>query len=102
MGVDRLGSQAHEHDADGFVVAVRKALPKSKKLSAAEIARIKEEHVRTIEPGRRRAREGFSLERRLSDVINTAYGLTPQDISLMWDSAPPRMPFTPTDPNAPT
>jgi hypothetical protein len=67
MGVDRLGgSQAHEHDADGFVAAVRKALPKSKKLSAAEIARLKEEHTRTIEPGRRMAREGLSLERRLS------------------------------------
>jgi len=27
--------------------------------------------------------------------VNTAYGLTPEEVNLMWHTAPPRMPFTP-------
>ena len=32
------------------------------------------------------------LERRLSDAVNRAYGLTPEEIALLWRTAPPRMP----------
>jgi len=95
-------AQPHDLDADAFVAAVRKALPRSKKLSAAEIARLKQEHRVTVEPARGAAREALALERRLSDIVNAAYGLTPEDVALMWATAPPRMPFTPSDPNAPT
>ncbi len=104
IGLDRLGAFAkpHELDAGGFVTAVRKALPKSKRLSAAEIVRLKQEHAMTVEPARQAAREALALERQLSDLVNAAYGLTPQDIALMWATAPPRMPFIPSDPNAPT
>jgi hypothetical protein len=84
-------------DAHAFVDAVRKALPKSRKLSAADIARLKQEHVDTIEPARRAAAQSLALERRLSDLVNAAYGLTPEEIDLMWRTAPPRMPFTPTN-----
>lgn len=103
IGIDKLGafSNPHELDADGFVAAVRKALPKSKRLSAAKIVRLKQEHAMTVEPARQAAREALALERRSSDLVSAAYGLTPQDIALMWATAPPRMPFTPSDPNAP-
>lgn len=40
-------------------------------------------------------RETETLERRLSDLVNAAYGLTPADIDLMWRTAPPRMPIKP-------
>ncbi len=90
-------SQPNDLDADTFAAAVRKALPKSKKLSAAEIVRLKLEHSTTIEPQRRVGQEALTGERRLSDLVNAAYGLTPEDIALMWETAPPRMPFTPTD-----
>jgi hypothetical protein len=30
-----------------------------------------------------------------ADLVNAAYGLTPEEIALMWKTAPPRMPFTP-------
>ncbi|MBK9745832.1 MAG: hypothetical protein IPO91_03545 [Chloroflexi bacterium] len=40
-------------------------------------------------------RETEILERRLSDLVNAAYGLTPADIDLMWRTAPPRMPIKP-------
>jgi hypothetical protein len=76
---------------------VCKALPKSHKLSAADIARLKKEYAATIEPVRRAANDALALERRLSDLVNAAYGLTPEDVALMWATAPPRMPFTPAE-----
>ena len=36
--------------------------------------------------------EAAKLERRLSDLVNRAYGLTPEDVDLLWPTAPPRMP----------
>ena len=33
------------------------------------------------------------LERRLSDLVNVAYGLTPEEVALLWETAPPRMPI---------
>jgi hypothetical protein len=91
-------SGLHDFDADGFAGAVRKALPKSRKLTAADIARLKQEHAATVEPARRVAQEALALERRLSDLVNAAYGLTPEDVALMWATAPPRMPFPPDHP----
>ena len=37
----------------------------------------------------------MTLERTLSDLVNQAYGLTPAEIDLMWQTAPPRMPIPP-------
>ncbi|QJB45958.1 Eco57I restriction-modification methylase domain-containing protein [Dolichospermum flos-aquae] len=39
-----------------------------------------------------RKNEALKLEQRLSDLINQAYQLTPEEIDLMWKTAPPRMP----------
>jgi hypothetical protein len=33
------------------------------------------------------------LERRLADLVNEAYGLTPEEEALLWQTAPPRMPI---------
>jgi hypothetical protein len=33
------------------------------------------------------------LENEISCLVNEAYGLMPEDIALMWDTAPPRMPI---------
>jgi hypothetical protein len=41
------------------------------------------------------AAEALDLERRISDLVNAAYGLTPEEIALMWRTAPPRMPLSP-------
>lgn len=38
--------------------------------------------------------EALSLENRLSDLVNQAYGLTPEEVDLMWKTAPPRMPIS--------
>jgi hypothetical protein len=82
-------------NSDGFISAVRDALPKAHKLSAAKIAELKREHSKMIEPIRKAQTEIFTIERNLSDLINAAYGLTSDEVQLMWKTAPPRMPFTP-------
>ena len=63
--------------------------------TAAAISELKREYGDTIEPARLMSGEIFILERRLSDIVNDAYGLTPDEVALMWRTAPPRMPFTP-------
>jgi hypothetical protein len=95
FGVDKLGALAAPHtlEVDDFIAAVRKALPKPRKLSTAEIARVRQEYTTTIGPARGAAAEALALERRLSELVNAAYGLTPDEVKLMWDTAPPRMPF---------
>lgn len=44
-------------------------------------------------PIQTRAIEAQQLEHQLSDLINQAYELTPEEIDLMWKTAPPRMPI---------
>ena len=36
--------------------------------------------------------EALRLENEISCLVNEAYGLTPEEIALMWETAPPRMP----------
>jgi hypothetical protein len=80
-------------DPDDFVAAVRRAVRRH--LTAAEIARLKWEHAETVEPARVAAAEAQRLERLVSDSVNAAYGLTPEEVALMWQTAPPRMPAPP-------
>ncbi|MCG8587214.1 MAG: Eco57I restriction-modification methylase domain-containing protein, partial [Pirellulales bacterium] len=82
-----------ELDNDDFVAQVRKARGKKNPLSAAGLKNLRDEYVRTIEPARVLAAEALTLEHRLSDLVNEAYGLTPEEINLMWKTAPPRMPI---------
>jgi len=82
--------------AGEFVDAVRASLARGRKLTAADISELKREHSASIEPARVVRAEILALERQVSDLVNEAYGLTPEEVSLMWHTAPPRMPFTPT------
>jgi hypothetical protein len=43
-------------------------------------------------PVRQRQAEALGLKRRLADLVNQAYGLTTEDVELLWRTAPPRMP----------
>jgi hypothetical protein len=59
---------------------------------------LRDEHACTIEPARALATETLPLERTLSDLVNRAYALTPSEIALRWQTAPPRMPISPPGP----
>jgi hypothetical protein len=81
-------------DSDAFVAEVKRIRGKKNPLSAAALKSLRDEHARTIEPARTQAAEALQLERQLSDLVNEAYGLTPDEVALMWQTAPPRMPFS--------
>ena len=79
-------------DAESFVTEVRKLRGKKNPLSLAAHRSLKDEHTRTILPAQALAREALALERKISDLVNEAYLLSPDDVGLMWETAPPRMP----------
>jgi hypothetical protein len=80
-------------DSDALIAEVKKLRGKKKPLSLAAIRNLREEHKRTIVPVQALAREARSLELHISDLVNAAYGLTPEEVRLMWETAPPRMPI---------
>ncbi len=49
-------------------------------------------YVLTIAPLQALAAEARQLEQRVAELVNAAYGLTAEEVALMWKTAPPRMP----------
>ena len=95
-GVDLPGAKLSDPvplASDEFVLEVQKARGRGNPLTAAGLRSLRDEHARTIEPARLLAAEALQLEYRLHDLVNEAYGLTPDEVRLMWDTAPPRMPI---------
>ena len=96
FGIDKpsqkLQDVAHL-DADALAAEVKKARGRSKPLSAAELKRLKTEHATSVVPLQTLAGEAHTLEDRVSDLVTAAYGLTPDEIALMWQTAPRRPPF---------
>lgn len=84
---------AAELDADTLVSEVERVRGRKQPLTAAGEKRLREEYTRTIVPARALAAEMLKLECALNDLVNQAYGLTPEEIDLMWQTAPPRMPI---------
>ena len=82
-------------DADTLAAEVKKARRNKKSLSVAEMKALKEEHTRSVVPLQVLAAEARQLERRVADLVNAAYGLTAEEVALMWRTAPPRMPGEP-------
>jgi hypothetical protein len=81
-------------DGDAFVQEVLKRRPKAAgKLKAADVKALREMYGDEALPIQGRRREALALERRLSTLVNEAYGLTAEEVALLWSTAPPRMPF---------
>jgi hypothetical protein len=54
---------------------------------------LREEYARTVEPMRETVARALRLERRLAGLVDEAYGLTAEEVALVWRTAPPRMPI---------
>ncbi|MCB9480021.1 MAG: Eco57I restriction-modification methylase domain-containing protein [Deltaproteobacteria bacterium] len=81
-----------------FIVEAKKRMPKERReLSPKDVARLKEVYGDYAPDLQGKRAEALRLERRLSDLVNEAYGLTPEEIALMWRTAPPRMPIPAPD-----
>jgi hypothetical protein len=74
---------------------VKRIRGKKQPLTTAGLHALRDEYTRTIEPARALAVETLKLESALSDLADQAYALTPAEIELMWQTAPPRMPIPP-------
>ncbi|MGG6263380.1 Eco57I restriction-modification methylase domain-containing protein [Leptolyngbya sp. AN03gr2] len=90
-----------------LIEEVRNRIPKagsksSDRLGIAGMKEVTEVYNEYALPIQTRAIEAQKLERQLSDLINQAYGLTPEEIDLMWKTAPPRMPMASPRGNATT
>ena len=84
-----------ELDSGTWVGEVKRIRGKKHPLSSAGLHALREEYTRTVAPARALAAEALTLERTLSDLVNQAYALTPAEIALIWQTAPPRMPIPP-------
>ena len=84
---------ATDLDSDTWLSEVKRIRGKKLPLTAAGVHGLRDEYTRTIAPARALAAETLQLERTLSDLVNQAYALTPAEIALMWQTAPPRMPI---------
>ena len=83
-------------DEAAFVEEVRKRRPKAAgKLSPAALRALRDGYAEQATPVQQRQAEALKLERRLADLVNQAYGLTPEEVELLWRTAPPRMPVGP-------
>lgn len=95
FGIDKPSQKLQDAarlDADGFCAEVKKARGRKKPLSVTELKRLREEHAAGVVPLQTLAGAAAALEARVADLVNAAYGLTPEEIALMWQTAPPRMP----------
>lgn len=97
--IDKLGQKLEDFSSlsfEEFIAEIRKRMPKTKSsdpLGVAGLKAVRETYNEYAPPIQSSKAEALRLEHRLSDLINQAYGLTPEEIDLMWKTAPPRMPI---------
>jgi hypothetical protein len=96
FGIEKPGKKLEDIaalNADSFITEVRKRRPKSEgRLTPGALGDLRSGYEELAIPAKEARAESGGLERRLSDLVNKAYGLTEEEISLMWSTAPPRMP----------
>ena len=100
--IEKLGEKLEDFAAlefSDFVEEVRNRMPKPKTakkasdpLSIPAFTALRKAHNDYVPEINSRKNEALKLEHRLSDLVNQAYQLTPEEIDLMWKTAPPRMP----------
>lgn len=96
-GIEKPGNKLSDFaklSLDDFLKEVRKRRPKATGgLGPKLLKELKDAYNDYALPIQNRRIEGLALEHRISDLVNSAYGLTPEEIDLVWKTAPPRMPF---------
>ncbi len=96
FGVESPGQKLaafSDMDEAAFIEEVRKRRPRTLgKLTPAGLRALRDGYAEQAQPIQERRREALALERRLAAIVNDAYGLTPEEVELLWRTAPPRMP----------
>jgi hypothetical protein len=101
--IEKLGNKLADFatlEFDEFVEEVRKRMVRkttAKKiippLDISAFKALRQAHNDYVPEIQNRKNEAMKLEQRLSDLVNQTYQLTPEEIDLMWKTAPPRMPI---------
>lgn len=95
FGIEKPGqklSNPYGIDSATFVAEVKKRRQGTSTVSAAELRRLRAEFESVVVGLQTDELDGLRMEREISDLVNKAYGLTPEQIDLLWKTAPPRMP----------
>jgi len=96
FGIEKPGQKLDDFAAIGpeaFVEEVRKRRPKGEgRLTPGSLRDLRSGYSEMAEPVQQARVEAATLERKLSDLVNQAYGLTDDEVDLLWKTAPPRMP----------
>ncbi|MEI6778786.1 MAG: Eco57I restriction-modification methylase domain-containing protein [Chloroflexales bacterium] len=96
FGIEQAGQKLSNFarlSADEFITEVKKRrLRSAGMLTPATLKALRTGYTEQATPIQQRASEALGLERRLASLVNAAYGLTPEDVEVLWRSAPPRMP----------
>jgi hypothetical protein len=96
MDIERPGEKLQAFEVlspDEFLAEVTRHRPKAAgKLKPADLKYLREMYEEYAVPMQERRRKALVMERRLADLVNRAYGLTPEEVRLLWATAPPRMP----------
>ena len=82
-------------DSDSFVAAVRAGLPRRQGMTPTQLRQLRDAFAETAEPARSARIQLQAHERSLAAMVERAYGLTDEEVALMWRTAPPRMPLPP-------
>jgi hypothetical protein len=96
FGVEKPGNKLQDFatlSEDNFIDEVKKR--GSDRLTPAGLRLLREQFTDYSRAIRATESERTQIEHQLSDLVNQAYGLTPEEINLMWHTAPPRMPTAP-------
>ena len=98
QNIDKLGQKLEKFNQlsqEDFIKEIKKRKPKSEQaLNVTALRAVKEVYNEYTPIINARQIEAQKLEHRLSDLVNQAYQLTPEEIDLMWRTAPPRMPIS--------
>ena len=87
----RLSEGVLALSSDDFVAEVRKF--RKARLSPGDLSALRSGHAEWSVSAAPLIANAAKRERKVSDLVNEAYGLTANDIEMMWRTAPPRMPI---------
>ncbi len=97
QGLEKPGQKLEEFarlTPDEWVAEIKKRRPKTAgTFRPAQLKAIREVYEDYAPAIQTRKAEALALEKRLSHLVNQAYGLTPEEVELMRKTAPPRMPI---------
>jgi hypothetical protein len=79
-------------DSDAFVREVKKRRPKGSTLSPVALKALRTLFETAVPPILEKRAVILAHEREIASAVHEAYGLTPADLKLLRETAPPRMP----------